>query len=404
MALNHLTEFDELVKSTLDGIEESVPSSVWEHISDKLDALAGAAAAGTAISSASGSAAGGSVAAGSSSVAGGTAAGSAAAGTAAGSTAAGTAGSAAAGTAAGAAATAASSNALTIALASVATVGVIGGGAALVLNNSNNQHIEEPELVTEVVQDTASYEMPEDTLDLVQYIRHVKPVIDEAEPVQDEQEISVAEVPEETEPVVVEEPAPVAAPAVQWTIQPERKHSHFAISAGYLNSMNKRSSSRTTLNGFYVGMAYNLPVYKSLGVSAGVYYSFLEKNNVTRWAGQTGGSSRVREQYLFSPVHLNYAFRFNDNFALRVFGGPTFAYGLSSNRKFDYEDTTHDSYDGHYTYKRFNLMLGGGLSVELWDKISVNAGFDQGILNRRSSKAPFNEWTSQLHVGVSWLF
>jgi len=65
MAFGQLTEFDKIVKSALEGVEEAVPSSVWDGIVSKLDVIAGAAAAGAAISSVStGSAASGSAASG----------------------------------------------------------------------------------------------------------------------------------------------------------------------------------------------------------------------------------------------------------------------------------------------------------------------------------------------------
>ena len=48
MAFGQLTEFDKIVKSALEGVEEAVPSSVWDGIVSKLDVIAGAAAAGAA--------------------------------------------------------------------------------------------------------------------------------------------------------------------------------------------------------------------------------------------------------------------------------------------------------------------------------------------------------------------
>lgn len=45
MAFGQLTEFDKIVKSALEGVEEAVPSSVWDGVVSKLDAITGAAAA-----------------------------------------------------------------------------------------------------------------------------------------------------------------------------------------------------------------------------------------------------------------------------------------------------------------------------------------------------------------------
>ncbi len=262
MAFGQLTEFDKIVKSALEGVEEAVPSSVWDGIVSKLDVIAGAAAAGAAISSVStGSAASGSAASGA--AAGSTAAGSAATGSvasgaatgtvassasvtgaAAGTTATGAAGSAA--TAAAGGAVAASSNVITITLASVAAAGVIGGGAALVLTNSNNQHIiDQPKQVTEVVVDTTSEtmleQMPEDTVDLVRYIGHQKSVIDESMPV-GETEKHHPEEEKEPESIKTDVPAPKAyklATSILW-IRVGQKW----ISAGSISGC--RTTSRLT--------------------------------------------------------------------------------------------------------------------------------------------------------------
>ena len=287
MAFGQLTEFDKIVKSALEGVEEAVPSSVWDGVVSKLDAIAGAAAAGAAISSVStGSAASGSAASGA--AAGSTAAGSAATGSvasgaatgtvassafvtgaAAGTTATGAAGSAA--TAAAGGAVAASSNVITITLASVAAAGVIGGGAALVLTNSNNQHIiDQPKQVTEVVVDTTSEtmleQMPEDTVDLVRYIGHQKSVIDESMPV-GETEKHHPEEEKEPESIKTDVPAPKAyKPEVQWTIRPKQSHRRFAISAGYINSLDK-GRAEVDFSGVYFGLSYNFPINENMGVA-----------------------------------------------------------------------------------------------------------------------------------------
>jgi hypothetical protein len=447
MAFEQLTEFDKIVKSALEGVEEAVPSSVWDNIASKLDAIAGAAAAGTAITSvSSGSAASGTVASGTAAgsattgsvatgaTAGTTATGTAATGAAAGTTAttaasgaavgttattaatgaaAGTtatsaaagaaAGSAAAGAAAAGGAVAASSNVITIALASVAAAGVIGGGAALVLNNSNNQHIiEEPKPITEVVVDTTSETMPEDTtIDLVKYIRHQKPVIDEKEPVQETSQEASPEQKEEPEEIAMDRPAPQTEKSeVQWEIQPKKSSPRFAVSAGYLNSID-RTSVDVSLNGFYVGISYNIPINKSFGIAPGLYYSVVWSGPVNRWGGRIFfDDAKITEHYLDVPVYANYVHQFNDLYGLRVFAGPTFSTCLAS--KYEYNGLKCNSFD-EMNYTRFDLMLGGGASFEFRQRYTVTAGFDIGLL-RRNGEGGKDHMRSKLYFGIGYNF
>lgn len=422
MAFGQLTEFDKIVKSALEGVEETVPSSVWEGVVSKLDAIAGAAAAGAAISSVStGSAASGSAASGA--AAGSTAAGSAATGSVASGAAAGTtastaavtgaaAGTTATGAVAGSAATAAaggavaaSSNVITIALASVAAAGVIGGGAALVLTNSNNQHIiEQPKQVTEVVVDTTSEtmleQMPEDTVDLVRYIGHQKPVTDESMPV-DETEKHQPEEEKEPESIKTDVPAPKAhKPEVQWTIRPKQSHRRFAISVGYINSLDK-GRAEVDFSGVYFGVSYNFPINENMGVAPGIYYSYTRKSNARCWGQYIFYSgAKIQEHYLDFPVYFNYRHDFTENISARAFAGPTFALGLSSS--IEYDGKTYNGYEEDYS--RFDAMLGGGISVEFNKKYSVLVGYDFGLLDKNKEYGGPNHKRNKFYVGISYMF
>lgn len=421
MAFGQLTEFDKIVKSALEGVEEAVPSSVWDGIVSKLDVIAGAAAAGAAISSVStGSAASGSAASGA--AAGSTAAGSAATGSvasgaatgtvassasvtgaAAGTTATGAAGSAA--TAAAGGAVAASSNVITITLASVAAAGVIGGGAALVLTNSNNQHIiDQPKQVTEVVVDTTSEtmleQMPEDTVDLVRYIGHQKSVIDESMPVGETEKYHPEEekVPES---IKTDVPAPQAyKPEVQWTIRPKQSHRRFAISAGYINSLDK-GRAEVDFSGVYFGLSYNFPINENMGVAPGIYYSYTRKSNARCWGQYIFYSgAKIQEHYLDFPVYFNYRHDYTENISSRAFAGPTFSLGLSSS--IEYDGKTYNGYEEDYS--RFDVMLGGGISVEFGKKYGVLIGYDFGLLDKNKESGGPHHKRNKFYVGVSYLF
>ncbi len=404
MAFEQLTEFDKMVKSALEGVEEAVPSSVWDGIASKLDAIAGAAAAGAAISSVStGSAASGSAASGAASTAAGSAAtGSVASGAAAGTTATGAAAGSAA-TAAAGGAVAASSNVITIALASVAAAGVIGGGAALVLTNSDNQHIiEQPKQVPEAVVDTTSEtmleQMPEDTIDLVSYVRHQKPVIDETMPVEETEKHNPEKEPESIKSDV---PAPKAyKPEVQWAIRPKQSHRRFAISAGYINSLD-RGRAEVDFSGVYFGLSYNFPINENMGVAPGIYYSYTRKSNARCWGQYIFYSgAKIQEHYLDFPVCFNYRHDFTENISARAFAGPTFSLGLSSS--IEYDSKTYNGYEKDYS--RFDVMVGGGVSVEFRKKYGVLIGYDFGLLDKNKEDSGPHHKRNKFYVGVSYMF
>jgi len=282
---------------------------------------------------------------------------------------------------------------------------VIGGGAALVLTNSNNQHIiDQPKQVTEVVVDTTSEtmleQMPEDTVDLVRYIGHQKSVIDESMPV-GETEKHHPEEEKEPESIKTDVPAPKAyKPEVQWTIRPKQSHRRFAISAGYINSLDK-GRAEVDFSGVYFGLSYNFPINENMGVAPGIYYSYTRKSNARCWGQYIFYSdAKIQEHYLDFPVHFNCRHDFTENISARAFAGPTFSLGLSSS--IEYDGKTYNGYERDYS--RFDVMAGGGISVEFGKKYGVLIGYDFGLLDKNKESGGPHHKQNKFYVGVSYLF
>lgn len=160
-----------------------------------------------------------------------------------------------------------------------------------------------------------------------------------------------------------------------------------------------------SLNGFYVGGSYNIPVGTSgLGIAPGLYFSYLTKDNAD--LAVTKGD--LTETYFTVPVDLNLGVPVADGVRFIVFGGPTLSYGLTSKVAVGSGDSKHtySIYDGELSnwakYKNFDIMVGGGVGLDLENMVRFTVGYDYGLLNRGGSSIDVHK--QQLHAGVAFLF
>ena len=203
-----------------------------------------------------------------------------------------------------------------------------------------------------------------------------------------------------------------------------------SISAGFANANTKvdislagvaNLKSTPSLNGFFVGGAYNFPIGTSgLGVAPGIYFSYLTGSDVELLDVKVTKikADRISESYLSIPVDLNFSIAFTKDIKGLVYAGPTFSYGITSKAKFG--DTTINCYNGELEnaslgagsdylkevaehYNRFDIMLGGGVGVEFFDQFRFTIGYDFGLLDRcSSSDIKINR--NQFNIGVAYLF
>lgn len=180
-----------------------------------------------------------------------------------------------------------------------------------------------------------------------------------------------------------------------------------SIGAGYLSSTEiwksgNSSSESTPMNGFYAGVGFTVPVANGINFTPGIYYGFATKDNVVDVAGIfkiNGG--KQQDHYLNVPLDFSFALDLSSDLRFFVYGGPSLSLALASNLISG--STTVNRLGENSDLNRFDIMLGGGLGVEVMNMFRINAGYDFGLLNRyQSSNYTVNR--NQLYAGVAFLF
>ena len=181
-----------------------------------------------------------------------------------------------------------------------------------------------------------------------------------------------------------------------------------SVGAGYSNSKMTYSYSSgsskvdSPTNGFYAGIDYNVPIGDIFGLSAGANFEYLMSKDYSL-AGLVSGN--VKEMYLNVPVRINAGFDLADAVRLFVFGGPTFSYGLSYKAEGGALGITvgHDFYKEN-GWNRFDVMVGGGVGLDLMDKVRLTVGYDLGMFNRLPKDSNDTINRNKLHAGIAFLF
>ena len=211
------------------------------------------------------------------------------------------------------------------------------------------------------------------------------------------------------------------------------------IEIGYLNSTyrTKAASGEVTksdpMSGFYVGLVKDLRLFAGLSIQPGLYYSYLntaEKEEIPSF----NLSSSYTEHGLNLPIHIKYTFDIVPAFGVYVFAGPTLSLGLAANTKISFTEEalgntmTFDARYNRYTGKiksenipeesldqinrylpqtrmnRFDVLMGGGIGLNLVKFVTVKGGFDYGLLNRfnedMADAGTLNRMQFYISVGV----
>ena len=185
-----------------------------------------------------------------------------------------------------------------------------------------------------------------------------------------------------------------------------------SVGFGFANAETKFNAlgivnAKANLNGFFAGGTYNLKIGQSgLGIAPGIYFSYLTKNDVDLKVT----TMDFTETYVGVPVDINFTIPISDGIKGIIYAGPTFSYGISSKGKIG--STEFDLYDGDLKeiltqttsidYKRFDVQLGGGIGLELYDMIRFTVGYDFGMMDRGSSILEIKR--NRLNVGVAYVF
>ena len=184
-----------------------------------------------------------------------------------------------------------------------------------------------------------------------------------------------------------------------------------SVGAGYLNSTTQTTARNTSsafgMNGFYGGVGAQKDLNDFLGISTGLYYSYLTGTTTASvLGGFISGSTKMSEHYINVPVQLNLGFDLAKGVKLFAFAGPTVNVGLISKSVASGSiagqgaSTSTDNYADGSNYGRFDVLLGGGAGIKVAN-FKVFGGYNYGMLDRNNT-ADVAVHRSEIVVGVSF--
>ncbi len=183
-----------------------------------------------------------------------------------------------------------------------------------------------------------------------------------------------------------------------------------SIGAGYLNSTTTTVASGSSafgMNGFYGGVGAQKDLNDLLGISTGLYYSYLTgTSSASVLGGLVSGSNKMSEHYINVPVQLNLGFDLAKGVKLFAFAGPTVNVGLISKSVATASVAGHggsssiDNYADNSNYGRFDVMLGGGAGIKVAN-FKIFGGYNYGMLDRNKA-SDVTVHRSEIVVGVSF--
>lgn len=205
----------------------------------------------------------------------------------------------------------------------------------------------------------------------------------------------------------------------------------FGVNISYMNS-NARpiqwSDAKNQTNGFTVGIDNELKLIGNfLSIQPGLYYQhLLASEDIVDLGSQLYAKNTYSDYFLAIPLHVKLGFNILPDKMLRVyvFAGPTFEIGLKSEDKFSIAGEGEISYN-YYTgklssssdeitdivassglfpdqkvYGRFDVMVGGGVGIQVIRFLDIKVGYDYGLVNRYRKEVDKTVNRGQFYVGV----
>ena len=155
--------------------------------------------------------------------------------------------------------------------------------------------------------------------------------------------------------------------------------------------------------GFKVGMDERIRYSEFFGVSSGVEFSTFRKYTLPFQpvpAVPYVADDRM-EMYLEVPVRIRLYIPFSRNFEVFFFGGFVPSLCLASLSVFEGDYVSDFGLDKETS--RVDVMAGGGLGVEVGERVSVTAGYDYGLMDHDGSD-PVIWQTSAIKLSLAILF
>ena len=206
----------------------------------------------------------------------------------------------------------------------------------------------------------------------------------------------------------------------------------FGVNISYMNS-NARpvqwSDEKNQTNGFTVGIDNELKLIGNfLSIQPGLYYQhLLASEDIVEIAG-LAAKNTYSDFFLAVPIHFKLGFNIIPDRMLRlyVFAGPTFEIGLKSADKISLSgrdisgEVSYNYYTGEFKtssteldnlvasyfpegeklYGRFDVMLGGGIGLQVIKFLDIKVGYDYGLVNRYRKEVDKTVNRGQFYVGV----
>lgn len=201
----------------------------------------------------------------------------------------------------------------------------------------------------------------------------------------------------------------------------------------YFYYIDSQGGQRKPLEGFYIGGNYDIKLFSLFSIEPGLNYNFGSRSDgVIELLGYSAKKS-TQEHLIEAPVRLKLTIPINKNFGFLVYGGATFSYSLSGEISYEFSRKSKDeplmSYKYDYyrgkmnvenikqammlsisqnidknEYKNYDLLLGAGAGVIISKKFIVQAGYDQGFINRFAHLKTDSQYRNSFYFGASYIF
>jgi len=162
------------------------------------------------------------------------------------------------------------------------------------------------------------------------------------------------------------------------------------------------------LYGGTLGLSYEMPVYGNIGFAPGLRFGYFTKGDVDVYGYD---SVAFTETYLEVPLDFNIHLPMSEDMSFVIFAGPTVDLGLTSRIKEATTSAEYEIYSGElseYTkYSRFDVLIGGGIGLDVMDAVRFSLRYDYGLINRNGGNLTsgiLRIHRSQLKLGVGFIF
>lgn len=189
---------------------------------------------------------------------------------------------------------------------------------------------------------------------------------------------------------------------------------NLAVEAGFGLSSTRFNytlgSTTADLYGGTLGLSYEIPVVEgTIGFAPGIQVGYFTGGDVNLPFNL--GKASFNESYLAVPLDLNLHLPISEDMKFLIVAGPTLDLGLTSRAKLKDTSAEYDIYDGAIgdmtKYNRFDVLIGGGLGLDVMDAVRFTVRYDYGLINRNGGNLTsgfLKVHRSQLKLGVGFLF